>query len=278
MIRIQVLFYFIFLWALKFENSYLRLWRKGILFSYLKFLFLRKALSFPFGHDCSIIGQDMFFFLIHEKAKWLKLLSLVIPQNLNGSLQTSVVTLTLYKGKEYNFWGLFKAFILIHRYSEQKLISPKLRKNNLYPYVHLPVCCLQAWLKTGQNQLKSWSWFQWTMWLYDHCQPRDEQNMLINFHAMDTKMPFFICHSFQVSEEYTLLICSGIIELWSWSTTGIALCKGAVAHCFLLAGYCLLPTIRGFTRENKVGVSETWQCAESFCVFSSTAELKNYSK
>lgn len=137
MIRIQVLFYFIFLWALEFEYSCLRLWRRGILFC-LKFVFLRKALSFPFGHAWIIIGQDLFFFLIHEKAKWMQLLSLVIPQNLNGSLWTSVVTLTLYKGTEDHFWGPFKVYVLIQRYSEQKLIS-------------------------GQNQLKSWNWFYWNV-------------------------------------------------------------------------------------------------------------------
>lgn len=201
MIRIQGLFYFIFFWALEFEYSYLRLWRRGIIFSSLKFVFLRKALSFPFGHDCIIIGQDIFVFLIHEKAKWLQLLSLVIPQNLNESLWISAVTLTLYKGTEDNFWGPFKAYVLIHGYSEQKLISPKPRKNNLYPYIPLPVCCLQAWLKIGQNQLKSWSWFQWNVWLYNHYQSSDEKNMLINSHSINAKMPFFICHSDQASEE-----------------------------------------------------------------------------
>lgn len=155
MIRIQVLFYLIFLWALEFEYSYLRLWRRSILFSSVKFLFLRKALSFPFGHDRIVIGQDIFSFLIHEKAKWLQLSSLVIPQNLNGSLWTPAMTHTLDKGAEDNFGGPFKAYVLIHGYSEQKLISLKLRKNNLYPYIPPPLCCLQTWLKIGQNQLKS---------------------------------------------------------------------------------------------------------------------------
>lgn len=248
----------------EFEYSYLRLWRRGILFSSLKFVFLRKALSFPFGHDCIILGQDIFLFLIHEKVKLLQLLSLVTPQNLNGSLWTSSMTLTLYKGTDVNFWAPSKANALIYRYSEQKFISPKLRKNNLYPYVPTPVCCLQAWLKIGQNQLKSRSWFPWNVWLYDNCQSRDEKNMLINSHSINTKMSFFICHSDQASEEYMLLIFS---ELWSSSTTGIALCKGEEAPSFLL-GYCLLPTIREFSWENKVGISERPDGVQSLPVFS----------
>lgn len=72
--------------------------------------------------------------------------------------------------------------------------------------------------------------------------------------------------------EDLLLICSGIIELCSWPTTGITLCKGAVAHSFLLAESCLLPTIRGFTREYKVGVSERPDSVQSLTV-SSPAQL-----
>lgn len=174
------------------------------------------------------------------------------------------MTVTLYKGTEDNFLGPSKAYAPICRCAKQKLISPNLRKNNLYPHVPPPVCCLQAWWKIGQNQLKSWGWLPWNVWLYYHYQSRDEKNMLINTYSINTKMCFFRCHSDQASEEYPLLIFS---ELWSWSTTGIALCKGAEAHPFLL-GYCLLTTIRGFSRENKVGVSERPDSVQSLPLFS----------
>lgn len=62
--------------------------------------------------------------------------------------------------------------------------------------------------------------------------------MLVNSHSIDTKMPFLICHSDQASEGYLLLICSSVIELWTWSTIEIALRKRAVARSLLLAGYC----------------------------------------
>lgn len=114
------------------------------------------------------------------------------------------MTLTLYKGTDDNFWAPFKAKALIYRYSEQKFISPKLRKNNLYPYVPTPVCCLQDWLKIGQNQLKSRSWFPWNVWLYDNCQSRDEKNMLINSHSINTKCLF----SYVIQIRHQKNICS----------------------------------------------------------------------
>lgn len=76
------------------------------------------------------------------------------------------------------------------------------------------------------------------VWLYYHYQSCNEKTMLINSHSIETKMPFLICHSDQASKGYLLLICSGVIELWTWSTIEIALRKGAVVWSLLLAGYC----------------------------------------
>lgn len=91
------------------------------------------------------------------------------------------------------------------------------------------------------------------VWLYDHYQSSNEKNMLINSHSVDTKMPFFICHSDQASEGYLLLICSSIIGLWTWSTIEIALRKGAVARSLLLAGYCCCQPSEGSLERIKSG-------------------------
>lgn len=77
--------------------------------------------------------------------------------------------------------------------------------------------------------------------------------MVINPRSIDTKMPFLICHSDQVSEEYLLLICSSIIELWTWSTIEIALRKRAVARSLLLAGYCCCQPSEGSLERIKLG-------------------------
>lgn len=105
------------------------------------------------------------------------------------------------------------------------------------------------------------------MWLYGHYQPSNEKNMLINSHLIDTKMPFLICYSDQASEGYLLLICSGIIELLTWSTIEIALCKGAVAQSLLLSGYCCCQTSEGSLEGIKSGYQRDVTVCMSCCFF-----------
>lgn len=81
--------------------------------------------------------------------KWLQPLILVSPQNLNGSLWVSVLTLTLYKRTGNYFWGPFKTCVLIQRYSESNWFPKSLGK---ITYMLLILVCLLSAILT-----ESWS-------------------------------------------------------------------------------------------------------------------------